>query len=135
MSIHSFARGSDTLPVPFLPCYYLYFTLAEVLDYRIDSNQVLFVIAPGSQTRCIAVQIVEDDLTEDSEVFFISFSSTSPFVMLPSSVAAVTIIDNGEINCVCEERNEEQESKTVMLFWLDFTFPSFFPPFFLPLSH
>jgi len=65
-----------------------------VLDYRIDSNQVLFVAAPGSQTRCIAVQIVEDDLTEDTEVFFISFSSTSIFVILPSSVAAVTIIDN-----------------------------------------
>ena len=81
------------------------FSLAEMLDYRVDSNQVLFTAAPGTQTRCIAVQIVEDDLIEDSELFSIVFSSPSPFVVLPLSLASVTITDNGELTqCVCVKK-------------------------------
>ena len=80
-----------------------------MLDYRIDNNQVLFVAAPGTQTRCFAAHIVDDDLTEDREVFFIAFSSPSPFVMLPLSTASVFIVDNGEMTVCTKKESVEKE--------------------------
>ena len=45
-------------------------------------------------SQCINVSISEDELAEEEEVFHIVLSAEDPHVVISSSLARITIIDN-----------------------------------------
>ena len=46
------------------------------------------------QTRCVEVEILEDDVIEGNETLFFSLSTSDPAVQIDNAPSAVIIIDN-----------------------------------------
>ena len=62
-------------------------------DYGII-NQNLVFNSSSTNRSCVTVEIFEDTITENNEVFTISLSTTDSRVSIPDSEASVTITDN-----------------------------------------
>ena len=71
----------------------LYFLLHAV-DYEVGPQNVEFEMA-NSDTQCVDISIIDDDLVEPMEDFTVEIAAVSPFVNLGSSISAVVgITDN-----------------------------------------
>ena len=63
-------------------------------DVEIISGSLVFQSATGQQRRCACVNVKQDIIDEEEEVFTISASSLNPTVGFTSSTAAVVIVDD-----------------------------------------
>ena len=69
-------------------------------DYTPVSNMELrFRVASATQPQCDDIQLVNDNIRENDETFFVMLSSSDSAVMINPSAAAVTINnDDGKLN-------------------------------------
>lgn len=63
-------------------------------------NDVLTSLSPGHRSKSVNVQINDDSLEEQNEIFLIMLTSSSPGVLIEVSNVTVTIIDNDGKNTI-----------------------------------
>ena len=73
---------------------YLSLYLAETVDYRVGTGIMDFFGLPGTQRVCVCIQIIEDDVLEDNETFFVTLSFGGRFARTTNGFASVTILDD-----------------------------------------
>lgn len=73
---------------------YLWLYLAETVDYRVGTGRMDFFDLPGTQRVCVSIQIIDDDVVEDDETFFVMLRFGGSFVRTTNGFASVTILDN-----------------------------------------
>ena len=69
--------------------------LSEFFDYRVNNAPLLFAEAGGNQTQCAYVQIVNDEILEGRDTFFLVLTSQSSSVVVNpySASAEISILD------------------------------------------
>lgn len=64
-------------------------------DYRATAATESLNFVPSDQIKCINIQIVDDDITnEPDEEFSVTLTSATPFGDFSNTTAVITIIDN-----------------------------------------
>ena len=64
-------------------------------DYRAAAATELLNFVPSDRIKCINIQIVDDDITnEPDEEFSVTLTSATPFGDFSTTTAVITIIDN-----------------------------------------
>jgi hypothetical protein len=89
---------------------------ATTADYSLSRTQLVFE-AEGSRRECVRVDIADDSAVEDTESVTVALRTSDDEISLTSSVATVTIRDNGDIVYVGPEENQwtVQENKRGLL--------------------
>lgn len=73
----------------------LFYTALEGFDYVAMAYTKSFPIGSmNSATLCVNITIVDDEVLEENQEFFVSLSTKDPGVILESSETIITIMDN-----------------------------------------
>lgn len=76
--------------MPFISCY------IEGVDYRLGPGEMDFFDAPGNQTRCVCVRIVDDSCFRGDRHFNLFLYCDKDSVRTSIEPVSVTIIDDEE---------------------------------------
>ena len=66
------------------------------MDYR--TSTVMLTFTPSNQTRCTTIQIISDEIIEESEQFSVILTNISPQGIIEEDTACITIIDEPIVN-------------------------------------
>ena len=100
--------------------------LSEFFDYRVNNAPLLFAEAGGNQTQCAYVQIVNDEILEGRDTFFLLLTSQSSSVVVnpQSAFAEISILDAdvgkvwGSCDIVCREHGVWVPDSSQNILWI-----------------
>ena len=69
---------------------------ANDFETLVDEVLIILPTAPLHESLCLSVIIVNDNVTEQDEAFYVSVSVTSPDMILGSAISTITIVDDGD---------------------------------------
>ena len=97
LTMHLLLMGKG-VPTHVLFCIVIQIAMSNYaanLDFRPLSNEVILTsLSPGHRSSSVNVQIMDDTLVEQNEIFLIMLTSSAPGVLIEASNLTVTIIDN-----------------------------------------